>query len=141
MGLLARREYSTAELTAALLRKGFHAGAVTEAVAMLTGERLLDDVRYADSLVRKLAGRGQGPTRVRAELVDSGLAETLVEAALEGGPDFRALAIDVRRRRFGTEIPSGWPERARQMRFLQYRGFTSQQISAALGGAGMEALD
>ena len=140
MGLLARREYSTVELTAALQRKGYTPDACAAAALLLADERLLDDERYADALVRKLAGRGQGPTRIRAELADSGLPGPLIETVLESGPDFRALAADVRRRRFGPEIPAGWPERARQMRFLQYRGFTRDQISAALG-PGADALD
>ena len=34
---------------------------------------------------------------------------------------------------FGDEPPAEWKERARQARFLQYRGFSADQVRAALG--------
>jgi len=39
----------------------------------------------------------------------------------------------VRRKRFGAAPPSDFRERARQARFLEYRGFDGDQIRAALG--------
>jgi regulatory protein len=47
--------------------------------------------------------------------------------------DWAATARELRRRRFGVSPPGDYPERARQARFLQYRGFTAEQIRAALG--------
>jgi regulatory protein len=41
----------------------------------------------------------------------------------------------VRRRRFGPEVPADWKEKGRQSKFLQYRGFSSDHIRFALGGA------
>jgi regulatory protein len=38
----------------------------------------------------------------------------------------------VRAKRFGPELPRDYAERARQARFLQYRGFDGAQIRAAL---------
>jgi regulatory protein len=40
---------------------------------------------------------------------------------------------EVRNRKFGPEPPADWPEKARQARFLQYRGFSSDHIRLALG--------
>jgi len=135
LALLGRREYAGAELAAALVRKGYASAVVSEVVAELAGERLLDDVRYAESLVRQLAGRGQGPARIRQELLQAGIAAAQVAAALENGTDWHALAREVRSRKFGAAPPSGWPERARQMRFLQYRGFSNDHIGSCLGDA------
>jgi regulatory protein len=135
VGLLARREYASHELSQALIRKGYTEVAIAEALAQLTDERLLDDIRYAQALVRTLSRRGQGPIRIRQALGEAGITAEGVESALESGPDFLQLAGDVRRRRFGDELPADWPEKARQMRFLQYRGFSSTQISAALAGS------
>ena len=106
----------------------------------LADERYLDDVRYAASLVRMLAGRGQGPRRIRAEMVEVALAPDLIDTSLAEGPDFKVLAAEVRRRKFGAEAPSDWPERARQMRFLQYRGFSTDHIASALGSSGADEL-
>lgn len=135
LALLARREYASGELAKVLVRKGYDADIAREVVAELAGERLLDDSRYAASLVRMLSGRGQGPVRIRQALAEAGLSATQIDAALEEGPDWQSAARDVRTRKFGARVPASWPERARQMRALQYRGFSRDQITAALDGA------
>jgi regulatory protein len=132
LALVARREYSTAEASTTLVRKGYDAAVVAATVAELQEERLFDDARYAESLVRMLTGRGQGPQRVRHALQQAGLSPEAVAAALDTAPDWMLLAADVRRRKFGVRIPSDWPGRARQMRFLQYRGFSKDHIASAL---------
>jgi regulatory protein len=135
---VARREHSTAEATATLLRKGYEAAVVAATVAELQQERLLDDVRYAESLVRMLTGRGQGPQRVRHALTEAGIPPDSAAAALDTAPDWKLLAADVRSRKFGARVPKDWPGRARQMRFLQYRGFSKDHIASALGGSGAD---
>jgi len=134
LALLGRREYASAELTAALVRKGYAAAVARSVVTECAAERLLDDTRYAESLVRMLAGRGQGPARIRLALSEAGLTDEQIHAALEGEQDWRALAMEVRRRKFGAALPRAWPERARQMRFLQYRGFCADDVARVLGG-------
>jgi regulatory protein len=134
LALLGRREYASGELAAALTRKGYAREAVTEVVAALLDERLLDDTRYAEALVRQLVTRGQGPSRIRQELQQAGIAAALIESAIASGPDWCALAREVRARKFGAVPPTVWSERARQMRFLQYRGFSNDHIGSCLGG-------
>ena len=136
LALLARREYARGELAAVLQRKGYASGVIAEALSELDGEGLLNDTRYAESLVRQLMGRGQGPVRIRQALQEAGIPQELTAAAIEAGGDFHALATETRRRRFGAEPPADWPERARQMRFLQYRGFSKDHIASALGSSG-----
>jgi len=132
LALLARREYASGELKAALIRKGYAGEVVAEVVTELAGERLLDDDRYADSLVRQLATRGQGPARIRQQLTEAGIPAERASRAIEEGPDWHALAREVRLRKFGPEPPLDWPSRARQMRFLQYRGFSNDHIGSCL---------
>jgi regulatory protein len=133
IALLAKRDYASGELRARLERKGFNAQIVASTIAELAEERALDDARYAENYVRYCTARGQGPLRIAAELRALELSADLIEAALAGGPDWRALAGEVRNRKFGPEPPAGWPEKARQARFLQYRGFSSDHIRLALG--------
>jgi SOS response regulatory protein OraA/RecX len=40
--------------------------------------------------------------------------------------------------KFGAFLPKDWPGRARQMRFLQYQGFSTDHIASALGGSGAD---
>jgi regulatory protein len=141
LALLGRREYASGELAAALARKGYDAAVITMVTADLRDERLLNDARYAESMVRMLTGRGQGPVRVRQALNAVGLAAEAVAQALETAPDWGTLASAVRRRKFGAAVPSAWPARARQMRFLQYRGFSKDHIARALEGSGADDPD
>ncbi len=46
--------------------------------------------------------------------------------------NWRALARDVRSRKFGSGAPGSYKEKARQSRFLQHRGFSHDQIRAAM---------
>ena len=133
MALLARRDYATLELRTRLADRGFSDEAVAAAITELTRERLLDDARYAHNYVTYHAGRGQGPIRIAAELRRYGVDAAAVDAALENGPDWQALARKVCRARFGAQPPSDWSQKARQARFLQYRGFSSDHIRAAVG--------
>jgi regulatory protein len=50
----------------------------------------------------------------------------------ERDDDWESHAKNVRRRKFGAEEPRDFREKARQMRFLEYRGFTHDQINAAV---------
>jgi regulatory protein len=133
IALLARRDYASGELRARLERKGFNAQIVACTIAELAEERALDDARYAGNYVSYCAARGQGPLRIAAELKALELPADLIEAALAGGPDWRESAREVRNRKFGPEPPADWPDKARQVRFLQYRGFSSDHIRLALG--------
>ena len=132
-GLLARRDHAAGELARKLQTKGYPSGDVATVVQELIDSRTLDDARYAHNYVAYHAGRGQGPVRIGADLKALGVPPELIEAALGGGPDWQGLAREQRRRRFGPQPPASWPEKARQARFLQYRGFSSDHIRSALG--------
>jgi regulatory protein len=93
----------------------------------------VNDERYAYNYVAYHAGRGRGPIRIAADLRACDLTPELIEAALGGGPDWRAVAAATRARRFGKAAPASWREKARQARFLQYRGFSADHIRAATG--------
>jgi regulatory protein len=132
VSLLARRDFASTELHARLIARGFEPPAAAEAVAGLAAQGVLSDERYAENYVAYQAGRGHGPLRIASELRARGLAAALIEVALAGA-DWRALAGAVRTRRFGKAPPASWKEKARQARFLQYRGFSADHIRAATG--------
>ena len=134
LALLAGRDFGRTELARRLAKRGYPAAVVTVVVDGLVAERLLSETRFVEQFIRQHAGRGHGPVRIRAELRERGVPEAEVEAGLEAaGEDWAALARDVRRRRFGLSPPGDYAERARQARFLQYRGFSADHIRAALG--------
>jgi regulatory protein len=133
VGLLARRDFASGELRRKLTSQGYAEEAVAEAVAELLGGGILNDARYAENYVSYHADRGEGPLRIEAELKALDVPAELIQAALDAGPDWKARAREVRIRRFGLEVPETWPQKAKQGRFLQYRGFSSDHIRAALG--------
>ncbi len=133
LSLLARRDWLTVELSAKLQAAGCDGDATAGVIAELTQERLLNDAGYAERYVASRAERGQGPLRIAADLGSLGAPRELIEAAVASGPDWRALAGAVRARKFGAAPPDSWAEKARQARFLQYRGFSSDHIRAVTG--------
>ncbi len=132
--LLARREFCSIELAARLAERGFEPETVRAALAELIERRYLDDERYTRQFVVVHAERGQGPLRIRRELVELGLPAALIDTHLESHGDWGALARRVVTRRFGSAAPQGWTDKARRMRFLQYRGFDHDHIRAAMPG-------
>jgi regulatory protein len=130
---LGGRDFASTELHLKLVSVGYAAAASEDVVAELVAEHLINDERYAESFVRIHADRGQGPLRIARDMEELGLPGGLAAAAIKAGPDWRVRAREVRIRRFGLAEPQTWPEKAKQGRFLQYRGFSSDHIRAALG--------
>jgi len=137
MDYLARREYGHDELVQKLETAGFDADVAADEVVRLTEEGLQSDERFAGSFVQSRINQGKGPVRIRQELKERGLPSAAVDEAICGaGEDWFALAREVRVRKFGAGLPQDFNEKARQMRFLQYRGFESEQIQAAVSARG-----
>jgi regulatory protein len=120
-------------LRARLEARGFERSAIEAVLAQLIEEHLLDDARFAQHYIAYHAERGQGPLRIAADLKARGVPVELIDAALDSGRHWDQLASEVRARKFGPEAPHSRAEKARQARFLQYRGFSSDHIRRALG--------
>ena len=134
MDLLARREHARGELLTKLEKAGFESAIALDAILRLQAENLQSDARFAESFVQSRFNQGKGPVRIRQELRERDVAPATIDAAFsEFGADWQALARQTRERKFGTELPREFKEKARQMRFLQYRGFEQEQITAAVG--------
>jgi regulatory protein len=137
MDYLARREYGQRELEQKLLAAGFSSVTVSATVGKLADEGLQDDRRFIESFAQSRVNQGKGPIRVRQELGERGLAAGMIEEVLEDlAEDWHALARLVRDKKFGPGLPRDFKEKARQMRFLQYRGFESVHIQAAVSPHG-----
>ena len=104
-----------------------------EVVDTLATQGLLSDERFAEAVVRSRRRRGYGPVRIRKELTDRGLSAEAVERFVAPRSDDWIAEIErVRRKKFGEQIPQSFEERAKQARFLQYRGFALDQIQRVL---------
>jgi len=129
-----RREHSRAELAEKLARLGAEADQVEAVLARLGELGLQSDDRFADLLVRGQLRRGRGQRLIRQTLQQRGIAPDhpalLAQgAAVDWVEQARALLV----RRFGEDLSREPRERARYVRFLQYRGFSLAQSLAAMG--------
>ena len=132
MDFLARREYGQDELVRKLADKGYKRTVVEDEVARLADEGLQSDTRFAESFVQSRISQGKGPVRIRADLSQRGIRDGVLEGAIEAADvDWFELAIAERVKKFGSDVPKDFKEKARQMRFLQYRGFEQDHIQSA----------
>lgn len=139
MDYLARREYGRLELQAKLENAGFAAGAASVAVDRLACEGLQSDRRFIENFIQSRIEQGKGPVRIRLELGERRLDAELVDAILSDfEQDWLTQARQIRQKKFGPELPADFKEKARQMRFLQYRGFEPGQVQAAVSPHGDE---
>ena len=133
MDALARREHGFDELVDKLCDRGFEPEVVVAELSRLREEGLQSDRRFAEAFVSSRFRQGKGPQRIRAELRAKRVSDGLVDEALrESEFDWGALARDVRVRKYGEAVPETFELKAKQMRFLTYRGFSQEQISVAM---------
>lgn len=138
MDLLVRREHGRVELSRKLRLRGASHELIEPALERLAEEGLLSDARYLESYVRMRANAGYGPLRIREELNQRGLARDEIEQALrDSGYDWAEQLQDVWSRKFGA-FPDDLRERARQGRFLSYRGYPLDLISRLLRGGSLD---
>ena len=130
MDLLARREHSERELIRKLATRGFDTDLIETTIAGLVADNLLSNTRFAESFVYSRFRKGSGPQKIHAELRERGIDDGLIlDSIAEYELQWQELVRQVREKKFGASQPQDYKERARQARFLQQRGFTTDQIS------------
>lgn len=141
---LSRRELSAWQLKKKLLAKECDPVAVDELLAEFAEKGYQSDERCATMMVREAVRKGRGVRYLADELKkakldarDFGGMDNLIELAgidgltdgtiLENDEnervDWLKLAVEARTKKYGDHIPKDPKEKARQLRFLQYRGF------------------
>jgi regulatory protein len=129
--LLARREHSRLELKRKLLSKQFPADLIDSTLAMLSEKGWQDDQRFAEMYVRARIERGDGLLKLQMKLRECGLSEALMAQTLPTDDAFWREHIQ---RKWGKKCDlstKDFARRAKDIRFLQSRGFTLEQIRAA----------
>lgn len=130
MDLLARREHGLFELCEKLARRFGAQPMIRGEVERLRDEGLQSDTRFAEAYVHSRAQRLFGPSRIRLELRERRIAEDIIELALaEAGVDWTRQVRELIWRKFGHNPPETIAERAKQQRFLAYRGFNQIRLA------------
>lgn len=131
---LSAREHSRQELARKLARHAQRDDDVEALLDWLEEQRMLSEERFSESLVHRRAARF-GNRRILQELQSHGIGgDALQVAKATLAEDETARAIEVWRKKFGRK-PENSAERAKQMRFLQQRGFSHDAIAATMRSA------
>lgn len=131
--LLARRDYSIFELSKRLTSKFNDTDLISQELLKLSEEGLQSDERFAEVFLRSQLAKYRGPVRIRAEMRQRGISQTLISQSLEQSDvDWFALIETLNTRKFGDEQPQDQKARAKRQRFFQYRGFTQDHINSVL---------
>ena len=137
MRLLTVRARGRQELARDLERRGFHPGAIREALDGLERHGWLDELAAARSLVR-VQGECYGRARLERELAFRGFGAETIDAAL------RERGADEEEKNLARVFARLWKSsagverqrrRARVSRALVRRGFSADRISAIMKGA------
>ncbi len=149
---LSTREHSANELREKLLKKEQDPQKIEELLQEFAEKGYQSDERTAFMLIREGIRKGRGRNRIKQdfykrkitlpnnidELIDIANAETAEFTDfvdMEKGEEqvnWLKLAVEARVKKYGREIPSEPKEKARQLRFLQYRGFQTDICFEAL---------
>lgn len=130
---LARREYSRAELQHKLSALTEDEAEIEAVLDDLTKRKLLSEARFVEQVVHARQSKF-GSRRIQHELRQKGVSEAAIDHAVA---DFKqtelATARVVWQKKFGS-LPTTANERAKQMRFMQSRGFSSNVIFKLMAG-------
>ena len=136
MDLLSRREHSRRELIDKLKIRGFEGEEVEAYLDRLADRGLQSDQRFLESYIRMRSQNGYGPLRIRQELRKKGIEDSTISLNFESMElDWYEIAVMAWRKKYNQSPGSDMKLRAKQTRFLQYRGFDFDMINHALATA------
>ncbi|WP_353570192.1 regulatory protein RecX [Candidatus Albibeggiatoa sp. nov. BB20] len=128
---LANREHSRLELQQKLQAHDFDSAIIDAVLDDLATRDYQNDRRFAESYTRYRINKGYGVIYIRRVLQQRGVNTDIVTPVLaKHEHTWFDLVCKVQQKRFHTG-PNNPREYAKQVRFLQYRGFTQEQIRYA----------
>ena len=133
IGLLANREHSRVELERKLRQREFEGTVIEQVIEQLSASGLQSDERFTEAYCRHRSRKGYGPVRIAQELRERGVEDGLIAEYVNADDESWSLACQaVWQKKFGGKQAADFNARAKQMKFLQYRGFNAEQIRAVM---------
>lgn len=133
MNLLARREYSAEELRQKLSQKSADHNLIEQVIEGLMKDGLQSDERFTEAFTKMRLNQGKGSIKVRFELKQKGISSQLIDTYVDAENDqWQQALTHLIERRFSGQLANDPREKAKQLRFLQSRGFTLDQIRSVL---------
>lgn len=131
MNLLAMREHSAKELRVKLTKKCDQLELIAMVVEKLQSDGLQSDNRFAEAYTNMRLRQGKGAQIIRLELREKGINEELISECLTNSvkdTDWNQLALKAYQKKFGESPVLDLKEKAKRIRFLTARGFSSANI-------------
>ena len=133
--LLSRREHSAFEIRDKLLKRDFEESEIEQAITELQQGGWLSDERYAEAYIRMRQLKGFGPVRIAMELNERGVKESIVDDYLHAGDESWQQTLEQQyRKKYKNKSIEDYNDKAKRIRFLQYRGFTLDLIYRVVKG-------
>ncbi|AZN68877.1 regulatory protein RecX [Acinetobacter haemolyticus] len=129
--LLTRRDYSQAELTEKLNQYAIDPNEVAILVTELAEKNYQSDQRVAALTLSSQIRKGKGLQRIKQALKAKQLDAELIAEELEE-VDWLDQAYQLKVKKFGKDVTKDPKLKAKQIRFLQYRGFDMGVILKAI---------
>ncbi len=127
--MLAQREHSRLQLEQKLALKGFDGHEVQAVLDELAEQGWQSDQRFSESYARQRLAKGYGAMKVLYEIQQRGGVEVDLQPIVEElYGSWAQLLEDVYVKRFDDRQRISYQDWAKRQRFLQQRGFSSQQI-------------
>ncbi|MDP1775583.1 MAG: regulatory protein RecX, partial [Moraxellaceae bacterium] len=133
-----RREHSRRELEQKLKRINAQPDQIEAVLAKLIDYNLQSDQRFAEGMVRSQINRGRAARVIKQRLQVAGVSADEPEIVTQlGQVDWVTEATNQLRKRFGQVLSTDRKEKARYIRFLQYRGYSMSHAIAAISRLGL----
>lgn len=135
--LLTRRDYSQAELITKLNQYAINPEEVVKLAEELAQQNYQSDQRVAELTLASQLRKGKGLQRIKQALKAKQLDTGLITEELQD-VDWLNQAYQLKLKKFGQEVATDPKIKARQIRFLQYRGFDMGVIMKAIARSSEE---
>ena len=129
--VLTRKEYSKADLVEKLALYAMDREEVIKLVDELATENYQSDQRVAEMLLSSQKRKGKGPNRIKLALKNKKIDTELIQEELKE-TDWNEQAYQLKVKKFGKTVERDPKLKAKQIRFLQYRGFDLDAIFKAI---------
>jgi regulatory protein len=129
--VLTRKEYSKVDLIEKLMTWALDREEVITLVDELSENNYQSDQRVAEMTVRSQVRKGKGPNRIKMALRAKHLDKNLVQEDI-AEIDWYEQAYQLKVKKYGVDVSKDPKIKAKQIRFLQYRGFEMDAIMKAI---------
>lgn len=130
MDFLSRREHSSKEIYQKMSRRVESKDMLAEEINRLISDGLISDERFAESYLQSRKNRGFGPLRIRNELAQRGVKESIFYF-IQSEIDWSEYAFNALEKKINRKKPDDMKAILKLKNFLNYRGFEFQDIDKA----------